>query len=96
MGGVQTWDRVLTLSPDRLGYWARVAQAVGIDGSDYEEVDGVGEKAGDRVRLHLDQIGDGLPCAARWLAKEVEDKIHNQNFVAHNVTGQAKILLTLY
>lgn len=58
----------LTLRPDRLGDGARVAQAVGVNGSHDKQVDGVGEKAGDRVRLDLDHVGHSLPRAAGWLA----------------------------
>lgn len=54
----------LTLRPDRLGDGTRVAQAVGVNSSDDEQVDGVGEKADDRVRLYLYHVGHSLPCAA--------------------------------
>jgi len=53
------------LGSDGLGDGARVAQAVGVDGPDDEQVDGVGEEAGDGVRFHLDYVGDSLPRAAR-------------------------------
>lgn len=58
----------LTLRSDRLRDGARVAQAVDVDSSDNEQVDGVGEKAGDCVCFHFDHVGYSLPCAACRLA----------------------------
>lgn len=63
------WKRCrLTLRSDGLRDGARVTQAIGIDSTDNEQVDGVGEKAGDCVRFHLDHVSYSLPCAACWLA----------------------------
>lgn len=56
------------MCPDRLGDRARVTQAISVHGSDYEQVDSVGEKARDCVRFHLDHVGNSLPCAACRLA----------------------------
>lgn len=56
--------RGLTLCSDRLGNGAWVTQAVGVDSSDNEQIDGVGEKASDGVRFHLHHISYSLPCAA--------------------------------
>lgn len=53
----------LTLCSDGLGDGARVAQAVGVDSTDDEEVNSVGKKAGDGVSLHPDHVGYSLPCA---------------------------------
>lgn len=55
------------LRPDRLRDGAGVAQAVGVDRSDDEQVDGVGKKACDGVCFHLHHVCYSLPCAACWL-----------------------------
>lgn len=48
---------------DGLRDGARVTQAVGVDSTDDEQVDGVGKKAGDGVRLHFNHVSYSLPCA---------------------------------
>lgn len=53
----------LTLCSDGLRDGARVTQAVGVDSTDDEQVDGVGKKAGDGVRLHFNHVSYSLPCA---------------------------------
>lgn len=53
-----------TLSSDWLRDGTRVTQAVGIDGSDDEQVDGVGLKAADCVSFYLDHVSYSLPRAA--------------------------------
>lgn len=54
---------MLTLGPDGLGDRAGVAEAVGVDCSDNEEVNGVGEKPHHRVPLLLHVISHRLPSA---------------------------------
>lgn len=54
----------LTLGSDWLRDGTRVTQAVGIDGSDDEQVDCVGLKAADCVSFYLDHVSYGLPRAA--------------------------------
>lgn len=53
-----------TLGPDGLRDGAGVAQAVGVHGSHDEQVDGVGEEAGDGVCFYLHHVGYSLPGAA--------------------------------
>lgn len=83
----------LTLCPDRLGDRAWVAQAVGVDSSDNEQVDSVGEKARYGVCFHLHCVSYSLPCAACWLAvnevnKQTKKKLfHLQNRSAPQSTG---------
>lgn len=57
-----------TLCSDRLWDGTRVTQTVGIDGSDDEQVDGVGLEAADGVSFYLDHVSYSLPRAAGWLA----------------------------
>lgn len=56
--------RGLTLCPHWLRDGARVTQAIGVDGSHDEQVDSIGEKAGNCVSFHLDHVGYSLPRAA--------------------------------
>lgn len=60
---------MLTLRSDGLGDRARVTEAVGVDRSDDEEVNGVGEKPHHSVPLLLHVIGHRLPSAPHRLAK---------------------------
>lgn len=59
----------LTLRPDRLRDRAGVAEAVGVDCSDDEEVNGVGEKPHHRVPLLPHVVGHRLPSAPHRLAE---------------------------
>jgi len=70
---------VATLRADGLRDGAGVAQAVGVEGAHDEQVDGVGEQAGDGVRLHLHVVRHRLPGAAgrlagKWATKETKQK----------------------
>lgn len=56
------------MCPDGLGDGAGVAEAVGVDGSDDEEVNGVGVKPHHRVPLLPHVVGHRLPGAAHRLA----------------------------
>lgn len=56
------------MCPDGLGDGAGVAEAVGVDGSDDEEVNGVGVKPHYRVPLLPHVVGHRLPGAAHRLA----------------------------
>lgn len=60
---------MLTLRPDGLGDRAGVAEAVGVDRSDDEEVNGVGEEPHHRVPLLLHVVGHRLPSAPHRLAE---------------------------
>lgn len=57
----------LTLGSDRVWHGAGVAEALGVDGSDHEEVDGVGAQAphGEQGALHV--VGHCLPAVAHRL-----------------------------
>ena len=60
----QIRNPLATLRADGFGDGAGVAQAVGVDSTHDEQVDGVGEQARDGVRLHLHVVRHGLPGAA--------------------------------
>lgn len=57
-----------TLSADGFGHGAWVAQALDVDCSHHEQVDGVGAKTLNGVLSSLDMIGHSLPAVAHRLA----------------------------
>ena len=57
-----------TLCPNRLRHGAGVAQALGVDRSDHEEVDGVGPETLHRELGGLHVVRHRLPAVAHRLA----------------------------
>lgn len=57
-----------TLGSDGLRDGAGVTQAIGVYGSNDEQVHRIGKKPADCVCLHSDQVCYSLPGAAGWLA----------------------------
>lgn len=76
----------LTLRPDRLGDRAGVTEAVGVDRSDDEEVDGVGEEPHHRVLLLPHLVSHRLPSAPHRLAER-----ETQRCAFHSKTQEANM-----
>lgn len=66
------------MRPDGLRDRAGVAEAIGVDRPDDEEVDGVGEQSHHRVPLVPHVVGHSLPSAAHRLAEKRDGKERKQ------------------